>query len=150
MIKHTASGMKRPVKIREFEVAIREMSNDELKNIRHEIENSLQHLNRSNARLQAYVDKIEGKEQHYEDNELLDDLTTDELDNIDHGDLQLFSDSLMENNIILKNYQERLDALDQENIFRTSGSSEKETKDTKSNTIPNVSTQSQEPNAIYL
>lgn len=142
--------MKAPVNIREFEVAIRDMSNDELKSIRFEIENSLQHLKRSNARLQAYIDKIEGNEQLHEDNELLDDLTTDELDNIDHEDLQLFSDSLKENNIILKNHQQRLNALDQENIFRTSGSPKNKTENTKSAAIPTVSLQAEEPSDIYL
>lgn len=150
MMKHTAGGMKTPVKIREFEVAIREMSNDELNSIRFEIENSLQHLKRSNARLQAYIDKIEGKEHQHEDNELLNDLTTDELDNIDHADLQLFSDSLKENNIILENQQQRLDALDQENIFRTSGLPKNGAENKESPVDPKLSVQAEERNDIYL
>lgn len=152
-MKHTASGMKRPVQIDEFKAAIREMSNDELDNIRLEIENSLQHLTASNARLQAYVNKIEGKEHHYENDPLLQDLTTDELDNIDHEDLQLFSDSLQENNIILKNYKERLEALSQENIFRTSGSTTRNPKLNKidsSNPSKKASSDSQEPYSIVL
>lgn len=120
-MKHTASGTRNPVQINEFKAAIRDMSNDELNNIRKEVENSLKHLYRSNARLQAYIDKIEGKEPLYKNDELLNDLTIDELDSIDNKDLQLYTESLNENNIILKNYEERIEALDQENIFRTSG-----------------------------
>lgn len=125
-MKHTASGTRNPVQINEFKAAIRDMSNEELNNIRKEVENSLKHLYRSNARLQAYIDKIEGKEPLYKNDELLNDLTIDELDSIDNKDLQLYTESLNENNIILKNYEERIEALDQENIFRTSGSPKRE------------------------
>ncbi|KAK5781967.1 Tma17p PWA37_000737 [Arxiozyma heterogenica] len=153
-MKHTASGTKEPVQIEEFKAAIRDMSNDELNNIRIEIENSLKHLRRSNARLQAYINKIEGREYHYEDNELLDDLSADELDSIDYKDLQLYSESLNENNIILKNYEERIDALNQENIFRTSGLPKKNnisnTRDKKQDTDSEILNTSEKPNSIYL
>lgn len=153
-MKHTASGTKEPVQIEEFKAAIRDMSNDELNNIRIEIENSLKHLRRSNARLQAYIDKIEGREYHYEDNELLDDLSADELDNIDYKDLQLYSESLNENNIILKNYEERINALNQENIFRTSGLPKKnnisDTRDKKQDTDSEILNTSEKPTSIYL
>lgn len=153
-MKHTASGTKEPVQIEEFKAAIRDMSNDELNNIRIEIENSLKHLRRSNARLQAYIDKIKGREHHYEDNELLDDLSADELDNIDYKDLQLYSESLNENNIILKNYEERINALNQENIFRTSGLPKKnnisDTRDKKQDTDSEILNTSEKPTSIYL
>lgn len=153
-MKHTASGTREPVQINEFKAAIRDMSNDDLNNVRMEIENSLKHLYKSNARLQAYIDKIEGREHHYGDNELLDDLTADELDSINHKDLQLYSESLNENNIILKNYQERIDALNQENIFRTSGFPQKSNvsniEDKKQETDPEVFNESEKPNSIYL
>lgn len=149
-MQYTASGMRRPVQIEEFKIAIREMSNDELANIRHEIENSVSHLMKSNARLQAYIDKIEGKEHQYDNDELLSDLSIDELNNIDHEDLQLFSESLQENSLILNNYNERIEALDQENIFRTSGT-------TMSQPVEKIDTSKEkeivdpkQSNAIYL
>ena len=153
-MKHTASGTREPVQINEFKAAIRDMSDDDLDNIRMEIENSLRHLYRSNARLQAYIDKIEGREQCYEGNELLADLTAGELDNIDHKDLQLFSESLSENNVILKNYEERINALDQENIFRKSRLPVKdnvsEIRDKKQDTDSGVLHESEKPASIYL
>lgn len=153
-MKHTASGTRNPVQINEFKAAIRDMSNDELNNIRKEVENSLKHLYRSNARLQAYIDKIEGKEPLYKNDELLNDLTIDELDSIDNKDLQLYTESLNENNIILKNYEERIEALDQENIFRTSGSPKMENvpenKNMKQMAASNTFDDAGKNNSIYL
>ena len=119
-MKCGASRTRRSVQINEFKAVIKDMSNEELNNIRNEIENSLKHLYRSNARLQAYIDKIEDRECHYDGNGLLDHLTTEELNNIDNENLQLYSGSFDENNFILKNYEERIDTLDQEKIFRVS------------------------------
>lgn len=153
-MKHTASGTRNPVQINEFKAAIRDMSNEELNNIRKEVENSLKHLYRSNARLQAYIDKIEGKEPLYKNDELLNDLTIDELDSIDNKDLQLYTESLNENNIILKNYEERIEALDQENIFRTSGSPKMENvpenKNMKQMAASNTFDDAGKNNSIYL
>lgn len=95
-MKCGASRTRRSVQINEFKAVIKDMSNEVLNNIRNEIENSLKHLYRSNARLQTYIDKIEGREYHYQGNELLDDLTTEELNNIVNEYLQLYSESLNE------------------------------------------------------
>ncbi|CCC68694.1 hypothetical protein NCAS_0B06100 [Naumovozyma castellii] len=107
-------AMKRPIQIEEFKTAIKDMSEEELKNIRYQIENSVSHLERSNKKLEKYIAKLEGLEQEYADD-------SEEVENIEAGDLQLFRDSVRENQIVLKNYNKRLDALDQENIYRTSG-----------------------------
>lgn len=111
----SAEGVKRPIQIEEFKQAIRELSSGELQRIHGEIENNISHLTRSNKRLLAYIDKIEGKVTKND----LDEF--EELDNIDASDLGLFKESLLENQLVLRNNEERIEALDQETIYRTSG-----------------------------
>ncbi|CCK68220.1 Tma17p KNAG_0A05560 [Huiozyma naganishii CBS 8797] len=118
-MNHNFEGIKRPVKIQEFRVAVREMSNDELANVRREIENSTAHLNRSNARLRRYISKIGGEKPQRDEFDLDDE--DDENLNIDSSDLQLFNDSIRENEIVLDNYREIIEALDQEDIYRATG-----------------------------
>lgn len=113
----SAGGIRRPVQIEEFKTAISDMSTEELAHLKQEIENSISHLNRSNARLNKYVAKLEGKAKAVEE----EDEDDEELQNIEEGDLQLYHDSLRENEILLKNYNERLEALHQENVYRASG-----------------------------
>lgn len=110
----SAGGIRRPIHIEEFRTAIEGMSSDELARIRHEIENSIRHLNRSNSRLEKYVAKIEG---HVRDSPDLE--SSDDLESIEEGDLQLYQDSLRENQLVLDNYKERIEALDQENLYRS-------------------------------
>lgn len=116
---HSSAGTRTPIAIEDFQTAIKDMSDDELERIKQEITNSIKHLQRSNLRLSAYVDKIHGKEIKS------DELDDGELDNIDAEDLQLYTESLKENQTILDNYNKRIEALDQENIFRTSRTSHK-------------------------
>lgn len=131
----SAEGMRRPIQIEEFKLAIKGMSDDELIRIKSEINNNISHLRRSNDRLLAYVDKIEGKP----NNPDFDDM--EELDKIDSNDLQLFKESLLENQIVMKNCNERIDALEQEKIYRESGPMSTEAK---------VSAPNKTPNSIYL
>lgn len=112
----SAGGIKRPVQIEEFKTAIGDMSSEELAHLKQEIENCSSHLNRSNARLNKYIAKLEGRHKPGEDDE-----EDEELQNIEEGDLQLYHDSLHENEILLKNYNQRLEALHQENLYRSSG-----------------------------
>lgn len=111
----SAGGIRRPIQIDEFKTAIREMSSDELTRIRNEIGNSIRHLTRSNSRLEKYIAKIEGKPK---ESPGLD--SSDELESIEENDLQLYQESLRENQMVLNNYNERIEALDQENLYRYS------------------------------
>lgn len=43
------------------------------------------------------------------------------MENIDSGDLALYKDSVRENEIVLNNYNERVDALEQETVYRKTG-----------------------------
>lgn len=114
----SAGGIRRPVQIEEFKTAISDMTSAELSQLKHEIENSISHLNRSNGRLNKYIAKLEGKARPHDEE---DDEDDEELQNIEEGDLQLYRDSLHENEILLKNYDERLEALHQESLYRASG-----------------------------
>ncbi|CCD23373.1 Tma17p NDAI_0B03390 [Naumovozyma dairenensis CBS 421] len=141
----TSSSLKRPIKIDAFKVAIRDMSSDELFNIQREIENSVHHLERSNDKLAKYIAKLEGNHHHEEEDE-----DTSEVETIDESDLQLFKDSMNENNIVLKNYSQRLEALTQEHIFRTSGKATNENIKSKNIDSDNNTQQNATPNQIYL
>ncbi|GAV55013.1 hypothetical protein ZYGR_0AS03360 [Zygosaccharomyces rouxii] len=111
----SAGGIRRPIQIDEFKTAIGEMSSDELARIRNEIGNSIRHLERSNSRLEKYIAKIEGKPKESSEVD-----SSDELESIEDGDLQLYQESLRENQMVLSNYNERIEALDQENLYRSS------------------------------
>ncbi|CAI4311763.1 BFP_1a_G0007690.mRNA.1.CDS.1 [Saccharomyces cerevisiae] len=111
----SAGGIRRPIQIEEFKTAISGMSDMELAQIKTEIENSINHLQRSNARLGKYIAKLEGADDRLE----ADD--SDDLENIDSGDLALCKDSVRENEIVLNNYNERVDALEQETVYRKTG-----------------------------
>lgn len=114
----TAGSIRRPIQIAEFKTAIRDLPQDQLSKIRQELQNSIKHLDRSNARLTKYIARIQGKKP--ESNVELEG-ESDE-DTIDANDLQLYQDSLRENEIVLRNHYARLDALDQEEAYRSSGS----------------------------
>lgn len=96
---------------------IKDLPTEQLHQIRAELENSIRHLDRSNARLNKYIAKIEGKRE-----DTPDGVDQEELDKIDSNDLQLYQDSHRENEIVLRNYYERLEALDEENAYRSGGS----------------------------
>ncbi|SCV04215.1 LANO_0G08856g1_1 [Lachancea nothofagi CBS 11611] len=112
-----ATSMRRPVEITEFKAVISDLSDGELAKIRSELENSMRHLDRSNLRLKKYIATIEGKRE-----DTPDGVDQEELDKVDENDLQLFEDSFHENEIVLRNHHERLEALDQEESYRASGS----------------------------
>lgn len=113
----SAAGVSRPIQIEEFRLAIKEMSDNELSKVRNEILNCVHHLNRSNSRLQKYIAKIQ--DNHYSSNSEDEELN-EEMDALDSNDLQLYRESLQENEILLRNYDERITALDQEEIYRSS------------------------------
>lgn len=140
----SAEGVKRPIQIEEFKVAIRESSDEELQRVKNEIQNNIRHLEKSNRSLRAYIDKIEGKAIK---DQVIDEV--EELDNIDANDLELFKDSLQENEIILKNNRERIEALEQEHIYRISGSHGTATA-TQSNDVQNHTSNNAEPTSVYL
>ncbi|SCU90614.1 LAMI_0E02850g1_1 [Lachancea mirantina] len=109
----SSTSAKRPIEITDFKEVIRDLPDSQLQQIRAELTNSISHLDRSNSRLRKYIAKIEGKRE-----DTPDGVEEDELDKIDENDLQLYQDSHRENEIVMRNYNERLDALDQEEAYR--------------------------------
>lgn len=126
----SAGGSRKPIQIDEFKTAIGEMSSDELVKIRNEIKNSIRHLERSNSRLEKYIAKIEGQPKESSEVD-----SSDELGSIEDGDLQLYQESLRENLTVLNNYNERIEALDQENLYRSSHRGDRSTT-TPNSTVP--------------
>ncbi|AET38844.1 Tma17p Ecym_3356 [Eremothecium cymbalariae DBVPG len=148
------SAAARPVQIDEFRTVIRDLSQQWLQRIMQEIENSVRHLQRSNDRLSRYITKLRG-EQSQEQDELDREIAEDD---IGQNDIQLFQDSLRENEVVLENYRERLKALDEEQLYRASGNiggGAAMTKDVKSTLVPefdseNADVNATAPNSVYL
>ena len=151
----SAGGIRRPIQIEEFTTAIKDMGDAELVNIAREIENSIRHLERSNHHLNAYITKIQG------DDVRQDSRFQDEVEDLDENDLKVFQESMKENEMVLQNYNERLDALSQEHIYRKSGSSCKGIPSTagkeavlninsKTIDMDNTKVDTVAPNSIYL
>ncbi|GAV50106.1 hypothetical protein ZYGR_0S02400 [Zygosaccharomyces rouxii] len=139
----SAGGIRRPIQIEEFKTAIGDMPSDELARIRNEIGNSIRHLERSNARLEKYIAKIEGRPKNSPEVD-----SGDELESIEEGDLQLYQESLRENQTVLNNYNERIEALDQENLYRSSHKGNGSTVPPTPKT--NVTTANRGAEGIYL
>lgn len=107
----SASGMKRPVDVANFKIAIRDMGDDELGRVKQEVENSIRHLTRSNERLHRYIKKLQGHAVELEDGGEMDE-------NLGSDDIELFQESIRENELVLDNSRERLEALHDELAYR--------------------------------
>lgn len=153
-MSHSA-GIRRPVQIEEFIVSIQETPSNELGQIRSEINNAVRHLERSNRRLAAYVAKLKGEEiQNRSSLDADGDFSEDE---IDESDLQVFQESLVENEKVLDNYEQRLQALDLEEQHRSGAAyrgpdPQARTPRPKQTTVDsdNTATDPTAPNTIYL
>ncbi|KAL3228938.1 Translation machinery-associated protein 17 [Nakaseomyces bracarensis] len=144
----TASGMKRPVDVASFKVAISDMGSDELNRIKHELENSIRHLSRSNERLHNYIKKLKGEDVEIDGEEMDEGLGSD--------DIELFQDSIRENELVLENSQERLEALEDELSYRSQPTTKEATYDSLGERKPsaidmdNSKVDVAAPNSIYL
>lgn len=143
------------MEITEFKAVIKDLPDGQLNKIRSELENSMKHLDRSNLRLKKYIAKIEGKRESTPDG-----VDEEELDKVDANDLQLFQDSYRENEIVLRNHYERLEALDLEASYRDRGArsgttaSTSDQHDTTATTTSfdtdNTNGDTNAPNSVYL
>lgn len=147
-IMTTASGMARPVDVSSFKVAISDMGDEELGRIKQELENSVKHLQRSNGRLRNYIKKLQGEDVDMEGEELDRSLGT--------GDIELFQESIRENELVLENFEERLEALNNELAYRSQPAKKQSTYDSMEERKPsaldmdNSKIDVAAPNSIYL
>ncbi|CCE62618.1 hypothetical protein TPHA_0C04680 [Tetrapisispora phaffii CBS 4417] len=116
-----ASGMRGAIKIEDFKVAIRTMSDGEIEQIKREVLNSLRHLESSTKRLNKYIIHLKGESNDANIDEYNDIVDAEEFNNIDQSDLELFEESVRENGTILDNYNQRIDIINDEQIYRKSG-----------------------------
>ncbi|AGO10737.1 AaceriAGR378Cp [[Ashbya] aceris (nom. inval.)] len=89
----------RPVQIAEFKTALRQLSQQELAAARQALEGRAQQLGRTSERLARHVRELETRDG-------------------EAGDLALFRASLRENEVVLGNCRERLEAVGLEEEFR--------------------------------
>ncbi|AAS54868.1 AGR378Cp [Eremothecium gossypii ATCC 10895] len=90
---------RRPVQIAEFKTAVRELSQQELAAARQALEARARQLARTSERLARHVQELEQQEG-------------------EGGNLALFRTSLRENEVVLGNCRERLEAVGLEEEFR--------------------------------
>ncbi|AMD20069.1 HCL082Cp [Eremothecium sinecaudum] len=124
------TGAAMPVQITKFKAAIGDLGLETLGRIEKEIENSSRHLERSTVRLRRYIEKLEGERPAGEMDELDEEIAEDV---VEQGDLEVFREAVRENEIVLRNYEERLEAIQQERMHRLSnGGSDVQAKESVS------------------
>lgn len=104
------SAIKRPVQIEEFIVTLREVQDSELYGIKEQLNKSIGKLFKTNNKLTKLINKEELNSES--------DDSDDELNELDTNDEQLFKEIITENEIVAKNQQERIEAIDNELTHR--------------------------------
>lgn len=104
------SAIKRPVQIEEFIVTLREVQDSELYSIKSILNKSISKLYKTNNKLTKLINKEELNSES--------DESDDELNEIDTNDEQLFKEIVAENEIVVKNQHERVEAIDNELTHR--------------------------------
>ncbi|GMF00477.1 unnamed protein product [Ambrosiozyma monospora] len=125
------SDAKGPISISEFKLAIKDLSDGELKTIKQRLTVSIQRLNDSNKLMGKLLKKQLSKiaKENYDDevngdskvnvqtgdavNEDGDD-DDDDYENVSDGDVQLFKESIGENEKVIYNQVQRIEAIDEE------------------------------------
>lgn len=100
------SAIKRPVQIEEFVVTLREVQDSELYSVKEQLKRSIEKLEKTNNKLTKLINKEELNSES--------DDSDDELNAIDQNDEQLFKDIIAENQIVARNQQERVEAVNNE------------------------------------
>ncbi|ODQ80684.1 hypothetical protein BABINDRAFT_160920 [Babjeviella inositovora NRRL Y-12698] len=101
-----SASLKRPVQIQEFILAVLELADFEIYNIRSQLTRSITKLHESNTVMAREVGLIKAR---------IDDDNDDETPSAElTEDLHLYQESIQENGIVLKNQEERIGCLDNE------------------------------------
>lgn len=100
------SAIKRPVQIEEFVITLREVQDSELYSVKQQLNKSIEKLQKTNNKLTKLINKEELNSES--------DDSDDELNDIDDNDEQLFKDIIMENQIVARNQEERIEAVNNE------------------------------------
>ncbi|CDR41863.1 CYFA0S08e00914g1_1 [Cyberlindnera fabianii] len=99
------STIKRPIQIEEFIVTLRQVQDDELYQIKKMIVSYIAKLNKTNTKLDKLVKGEEMDDPSDED---------DDFDVVAEDDKELFKDIINENLVVVRNYEERIEAVDNE------------------------------------
>ncbi|KAL6948793.1 hypothetical protein ACO0QE_001266 [Hanseniaspora vineae] len=111
----------KPIKVNEFIIAIRSVSDEELVTLENEIKTSLRHLESSNARMQELKKKalaqIKGDDTDFEAAHLPDE----DVDQGLQADVKLYEESIRENESVIDNHHQRIAAVENEKEHRGLG-----------------------------
>ncbi|GMG33470.1 unnamed protein product [Ambrosiozyma monospora] len=118
------SDAKAPISISEFKLAIKDLSDGELKTIKQRLTVSIQRLNDSNKLMDKLLNKQLSKiaKENYDDDSKVHRQSTDDVnddddddyENVSDGDVQLFKESIGENEKVIYNQEQRIEAIDEE------------------------------------
>lgn len=126
------SEYKKPISIVDFQLAIKDLSDGELKTIKQKLETSLFRLKESNELMEKLMkgeitssssasksNTQDGGNDTGNGNDNDDDV--DEFDEmeINQNDINLFKESISENETVINNQQERIKSIDNELSYRT-------------------------------
>ncbi|CAI8507356.1 hypothetical protein CAS74_002418 [Pichia kudriavzevii] len=100
------SEYKRPISIIDFQLAIRDSSDEQLALILERLENSVARLKDSNELMESLMKKE--KKQNYDGEE------DDEFGPVTEDDVKIYRDSIAENMVVMNNQQERIEILREE------------------------------------
>lgn len=100
------SEYKRPISIIDFQLAIRDSSDEQLALILERLENSVARLKDSNKLMESLMKKE--KKQNYDGEE------DDEFGPVTEDDVKIYRDSIAENMVVMNNQQERIEILREE------------------------------------
>ncbi|KAH3686676.1 hypothetical protein WICPIJ_002320 [Wickerhamomyces pijperi] len=112
--------INRPIQIEEFQLALRDISDSSLYNTKQQLEKSVKKLYKTNIKLDSLTRGSNG-ESVLKSQERLnlsdsddDDDDDDNYNNVEESDYELFHEIIRENQIVIKNQQQRIDSINDE------------------------------------
>lgn len=100
--------ISRPIQIEEFQLALRDITDSSLYTSKVELQRSVKKLERTNLKLDKLTHGETPKAEDFSDSE------GDEYDNVKESDYELFHDIIRENELVIRNQQQRLDSIEEE------------------------------------
>lgn len=117
------SVYKRPISLMDFEIAVHDLSDQELGSILEKLHVSISRLIQSNELMQSLMDKEKKKceETHIADGEVAEE--DDEFDTPTKDDIKIYRDSISENEVVIENQRARCRIIENELELRNLPSS---------------------------
>ncbi|ODV85351.1 hypothetical protein CANARDRAFT_17381 [[Candida] arabinofermentans NRRL YB-2248] len=151
------SELSRPISLSEFSLAIKDLSIDELKNIKKKLDISINRLEESNKLMSELLARVNKQQQSSADND--DDDDDDEFDTVDESDELIYKESIKSNEFVIENQINRIEKINEELSYRgddlitkKSDNNDKEvtSKNVNEYSLDNDIIDSTAPNSVFL